>query len=212
MDEIINGDCLEVMNSFPDQSFDLVYADPPFNAGNIGTYSRTYDQYTDDLPPIDYAAFCSAWFSEARRVGKKLIITPGVGNIGLYPNPYWCAVISKPSSPSFNRMGGFNCWEPLFVYDKPVPGARLPRDLVVFDSQNFIKDGRDEHPCPDNLEMVKWIVTTWSEEGQSVLDPFVGSGSGAVAAKHLKRQYVGIDVSRKYCEIARDRLAQDLLF
>src|SRR3990167_5971658 len=206
-DKIIQGDCIEVMRGFPDKSFDLVYADPPFNTQNsIGWYSRSYDgQKNDALSPEEYVDFCKSWFTEARRVGKRLIITPGVVNICLYPNPLWCVVISKPSSPSFNRLGGFNCWEPLFVYDKPITGKRLSRDVVVYDSQNFDKTP-NFHPCPDNVEMVRWIVNTWSKEGETVLDPFLGSGSSLLAAKMLKRNGIGIEMSQEYCNMSRKRI------
>ncbi len=207
---IYHGNCMKIMNSL--NLVDLVYADPPFNTKNaIGWYNRQYgDNSNDDLSPEKYAKFCKDWFSLARKIAHKILITPGVGNIGLYPNPLWCVVIDKPSSPSFNRMGGFNCWEPLHVYDKPI--GKLLRDVVRYDSQNFIKDGREKHPCPDNLDMVKWIIGTWTNEGDIILDPFLGSGSTVIAAKQLGRKAIGIEINKEYCDIAIERLKQEVLF
>jgi DNA modification methylase len=50
-----------------------------------------------------------------------------------------------------------------------------------------------------------------SKESDLILDPFLGSGTTAVAAKQLKRNFIGIEISPKYCEIARGRLRQELL-
>lgn len=55
-------------------------------------------------------------------------------------------------------------------------------------------------------------INLLSYEGDVVLDPFNGSGSTTLAAKLLKRNYIGIDISAKYCEIARERLRQETLF
>lgn len=200
------GDCLEIMKDIPDKSVDLVFADPPFNTKNdIGWRHKNYGpKGNDNLSEEEYQKFCMEWWEEARRIGKRLAFTPGVGHIGRYPNPLWCIKIDKPSSPSFSKLGSFNCWEPLFVYE--VPFKKILRDERTFDSQNFARDGREKHPCPDNPQMVEWIIDTWSRVQEIILDPFLGSGTTAVACEKLGRRWIGIEISEKYCEIARKRI------
>jgi len=192
-------------------SVGLIYADPPFNTKDkIGWRNRKYKGIgNDNLTEDDYRAFCSSWYQAAKLVTDRIVTTPGIAHLALYPPAIWCVAISKPSSCAFNRLGGFNCWEPLLVYGKPV--QRIPRDLVVYDSKNFIKDGCHKHPCPDSLDMVKWIIATWSHPDELVLDPFLGSGTSAVAAKQLGRRFVGIEIEEGYCAIAKQRLSQECL-
>lgn len=64
-----------------------------------------------------------------------------------------------------------------------------------------------EHPAVFPLKLAEDHVRTWTEEGDLVLDPMCGSGMVPIAAKKLKRTYVGLDVSAEYCELSRKRLA-----
>lgn len=204
--QIFHGDCRDILPSLP--KVDLAYLDPPFNTHNsIGRYSRQYQN--DNMSDSEYRQFCLECLGLAREHSQRLLVTPGVGNIGIYPVAIWCIVIDKPSSPSFNRFGGFNCWEPLLVYDKPV--KRIPRDVVRFDSLNHIKDGRENHPCPDNHNMCEWIVDTWTLPGETIIDPFTGSGMMLFAAKKLGRKAIGIEIEEKYCEIAAKRMSQTVM-
>lgn len=209
--EIYCGDCLEIMPLLKDQKIDLIYADPPFNTKNdIGLLHRKYDgPGGDNLTEQDYDDFCKSWMARAIALSENILLTPGLANVNRYPNPIWHIAISKPSSCAFNRFGGYNVWEILSIYAKPK--KRIPRDLVVFDARNFIKDGGHKHPCADNLDMVKWIVDTWTLEGETILDPFVGSGSLALAAKTLHRKFIAIDICDNYCDLTKQRLAQEML-
>ena len=66
---------------------------------------------------------------------------------------------------------------------------------------------------PDAIARIKKSVELLdAKEGMTVLDPFAGSGTSLVSAKRLGRKYIGIELSQKYCDIANERLAQDLLF
>ena len=62
------------------------------------------------------------------------------------------------------------------------------------------------------IDLVKDHIISWSNEGDLVYDPFMGSGTTLVAAKRLGRQAIGIEIVERYCEIAAKRLAQDFLF
>lgn len=69
-----------------------------------------------------------------------------------------------------------------------------------------------KHPAMFPEKLAADHIISWSNEGDLVLDPFNGSGTTTKMAKHLGRQFIGIDISEEYCEIARKRLSQDLLF
>ena len=68
------------------------------------------------------------------------------------------------------------------------------------------------HPAPFPFQLAADHIKTWSNEGDIVLDPFAGSGTSCAAAKYLKRNYIGIEISQKYCEVACKRLSQEMLF
>jgi site-specific DNA-methyltransferase (adenine-specific) len=69
------------------------------------------------------------------------------------------------------------------------------------------------HPCPKPLGAWKAILLRVCPlEGSTVLDPFMGSGTTLRAAKDLSRQAIGIEMSERYCEVAANRLAQEVLF
>jgi len=68
-----------------------------------------------------------------------------------------------------------------------------------------------DHPCPRKLKHVQWLVRWWSAPTDTVLDPFMGSGTTLLAAKGLGRRAIGIEVWEPYCEIAAKRLAQGVL-
>lgn len=73
------------------------------------------------------------------------------------------------------------------------------------------REGSSEHPCPKPEEFMRWLVGRVSLPGQTVLDPFMGSGSTLRAAKDLGRRAIGIEIEERYCEIAVKRLAQGVL-
>lgn len=70
------------------------------------------------------------------------------------------------------------------------------------------KKRRDEHPCQLPIHLLERLLLMSSDEGDVILDPFIGTGTTAVAAKKLGRKYIGIDIDSKYAEITNRKLEQ----
>lgn len=68
------------------------------------------------------------------------------------------------------------------------------------------RHNKTEHPAVFPVRLAMDHIRTWSNEGDTILDPFIGSGTTALAALKLGRNYIGFDISEEYCEIARNRL------
>lgn len=96
----------------------------------------------------------------------------------------------------------FGAWPPSRVAARVIPGESR------FTSNKRLRVG---HPAARKLDHAKWVCQWWTAEGDTVLDPFVGSGTTLVAAKHLGRRAVGIEIVEKYAEIAALRLSQEVL-
>lgn len=208
---IFNADCLDIMKQMPEKCVDLTMADPPYNAKDIGPNKRVYIEGQMQLPIKEYKLFCENWFQGAFPVSENIILTPGISNICYYPQPFWVLCWHKPAAVSFNRLGGYNAWEPIFIYGKTASGERLGQDYILFNTLNFNKGPEKNHPCPKPLGLWSLLISKFTKSGDIILDPFLGSGTTAVAAKQLGRKYIGIEISEAYCKIAVQRLAQEIL-
>ncbi|MCH8325229.1 MAG: site-specific DNA-methyltransferase [Bacteroidetes bacterium] len=67
------------------------------------------------------------------------------------------------------------------------------------------------HPTQKPVKLFEYLIKTYTNKNDLVLDTCIGSGTTAVAAKHLKRNFIGIEISEEYCEISRQRLRQEIL-
>lgn len=193
------------MREFKDKEFDLCLTDPPYNAKHIGPNKREYSLGQMQLPEAEYKLFCKTWFDEAIRISRSLVFTPGIANTHNYPQPFWQVAWHKPASVSFNRMGGFNAWEPIFCYGE-VTKARLGQDYIKFNTLNFNKGLEKKHPCPKPLGLWKFLITKFSKEGEIIIDPFHGSGTTGKGCLELKRRFLGIDINPNYVDIADKRI------
>ena len=114
------GDCLELLPEMP--KVDLVFADPPFGVGENGKMGIRQLRYGNNGSSAEgdkFEQFCLSWFALARKQTERLLVTCGTKNIWQYPEALWLMIVSKPSACCFSRLGGFNVYEPLLVYDKP---------------------------------------------------------------------------------------------
>jgi site-specific DNA-methyltransferase (adenine-specific) len=79
--------------------------------------------------------------------------------------------------------------------------TNYPNNLLYFDCEK-----KYVHPTQKPLELIKYLVLTYSNEGDLVLDSCMGSGTTGVACKELNRNFIGIEIDSKYFEIAKERV------
>ena len=89
-------------------------------------------------------------------------------------------------------------------------GRRYPRSVIKFshDQQrtNSSISNKDRHPTQKPLAALEWLVKTYTNPGDVVLDPFMGSGTTGVAAMQLGRNFIGIEAEAEYLEMAQRRM------
>jgi site-specific DNA-methyltransferase (adenine-specific) len=87
-------------------------------------------------------------------------------------------------------------------------GLKVKDDKIKANIWEYTNRNDTGHPAPFPLQLAKDHIISWSNEGDIVLDPFLGSGTTGVAAVELNRKFVGIEISPEYFEMARQRIYQ----
>jgi DNA modification methylase len=199
---IYHGDCREIV---PTIAADCVVTDPPY-AINL-EYSG---KFMDDA--IYLGELTKGVLAQLIASTERVVITPGVGNMYRYPEPKWVLCWFEAAG---NGSGpwGFCTWQPVLVYGKDPylqDGKGRRPDGRIFTSHVRSVDTGD-HPCPKPYDVMTWLVERTTRQADTILDPFMGSGTTLRAAKDLGRKAIGIEIEERYCEIAVKRLAQEVL-
>jgi len=184
-----------------------VLTDPPYNTNDIGKRHFKYKSGQERVDDDVYREFCQEWFAAVQSHTENIAFTCGISHIWEYPPAKWVFAWLKPSSPSFSKMGGYNVWEPLLYYGRY---RKVVHDTFTQVPLNFITAEWKQHPCPKPPPLWESILAVFSDPGDLILDPFLGSGTTAVVAKKLNRKCIGIEIEEKYCEIAANRCRQEV--
>lgn len=185
------GDCREVLPTLG--KVDVVVTDPPYGV------NFKYASYKDD--PAAHQDQCREWLALFRAISEKVLVFTGIENLFLWERPDWLACWHKPFSVSHSPFGANN-WEPIAVYGNP---GRNERQTDWFNGTFELLKGVD-HPCPKPLAAMLGAITISTKFGQTVLDPFMGSGTTGVACVKLGRKFIGIEIEEKYFDIACRRI------
>ena len=218
MNNLYLGDCLKVMQSIPDKSIDLCLTDPPYNiarknnfstmgrAGiDFGEWDKGFDlfSYIDQISRIlkkdgSFVVF-NAWknlgaiadYAETQGFDTKDMIRLEKSNPmprnrdRRYITDYECAIwfVKKGAKWVFNRQDS--------KYQRPKFVACIESGL---------------HPTQKNLDLMENLVKIHSNQEDTVIDPFMGSGTTGLACKNLSRKFIGIEKDANYFEIAKKRI------
>jgi site-specific DNA-methyltransferase (adenine-specific) len=211
------GDCREVLASLP--KVDAVVTDPPYGVG-LKTKTSDYRQsayfdagesmaasvtYDDD--PETIRNLIESVMPWVLANADRAVITPGARMMFSYPEPASVGAVFTPNGAGRSPWG-FQCSHPILYYGK---------DPYLADGKGSRPNGfrteqpnreKIDHPCPKPIEWMNWLVNRGTRHGETVLDPFMGSGTTGVACMNLGRAFVGIELEPKYFAIACKRIEQ----
>jgi site-specific DNA-methyltransferase (adenine-specific) len=212
---IYHADCREVLPSL--QSVDAVATDPPYgvNLGEANTGQerergrQIYSMFADTPEYLESVVIPS--FSAALSISKRGALTPGNRNAFLYPKPDDIGVWYHPAGSGRGKWGFVLAHLILYYGPDPRGGQKATASSCSWRDNLSVSGYLKVHPCPKPLKFAKWLVGKVSLEGETVLDPFCGTGTTLEAAKDLGRKAIGIEIEERYCEIAAKRMAQQVL-
>lgn len=188
------GDCLEILPLIPDNSVDLVLTDPPYgiNADKMqmgkGTKHKWDKKYKWDNKIPKQEIF--EWI----KLCKNYLVWGGNYFI-------------KYFEPTDN-------WE---VWDKKNDGRSFSEaEMALRKSEGKIRfirlhsnQGEKFHPTQKPIELFKQCLIKYSNQGSLIVDPFLGSGTTGIVCELSNRRWIGIEISEKYCEIAKKRISEE---
>jgi len=190
------GDCRSILSGIG--KVDAVITDPPYANGT------QYNGFADtELALGSLIASVMPWILEN---SKSALITPGNGNQWAYPRPDWTLAWITPAGVGSGPWG-FSCWQPILAYGSCpylASGQGRRPDIFIHTEKSEING----HLCPKPLGLMKKLVERATLPGQTILDPFMGSGTTGVAAISLGRKFIGIEMNAEYFNIACKKIAE----
>lgn len=204
INKIVCGDALELIKNLPNESIDIIVTDPPYGINKKGIKnSDSLETFYRIMP-------------ECYRVLKKESFFITFFSTKLLPqlfnnNPFsyfWQFVLYCPEA-SVRSPIGFTKYMSCFVFKKGNPKIiKWNKDIFLDTPSKMVEpdEGFINHPSPKPKRFIIELLKMFSKERDLVLDPFIGSGSTAVACKILNRSFIGFEIEKKYCKIAKKRL------
>ena len=224
---IYNGDCLEVMKDIPSGSIDMVLADPPY-----GTTACKWDTVIPFEPMWEQlkritkkngaiVLFGSEPFSSALRMSNikeyRYDWIWHKSNMSGFLNVRWVPIKAHENiSVFYKKTGAYNprakklekpikrndrgsdCYNRVDMNEQKLTG--YPKSILNFKSE------RGLHPTQKPVALMEYLIKTYTNEGETVLDFTMGSGTTLLAAKNIGRKAIGIELDKAYCDIGVKRL------
>jgi len=212
---VLNLPAEELLKKIPDQSIDLVVTDPPYNMDYSGRGKvNSFDGFlNDNLTPEEHTEWFDGILQEFYRVLKE-------------DTAVYIFIDFRNYARMFDIVKKYFTIKNCIVWDKCSIGMgqsyRFQHEFIIYAIKgkpklNFVKRNVSDvwhikrasgykHPTQKPLDIMMLPIEYSSKEEDVVLDPFVGSGTVAVACKALNRNFICSDVSKEYCDLSNERL------
>lgn len=232
LNKTIQGDCLEVLKTIPSEYVDCVITSPPYNKGYYDKHKRhstdtwrirnvCYGDFKDNLEPSEYIKQQVAVLSELVRIIKPegsifYCTKPVIANHRLvYPdfvfdfNVRQQIIWDRGASPQLAPIRWLPTTEHIFWITKSNVQPKFYRK-GKFNAEvwRIVPKPMKEHPAPFPEELAYQCMIATTDEGDIVLDPYMGSGTTALVAIKNNRNYIGIELNPEYIEVAQTRLSK----
>ena len=233
---LMKGDCLERMKEIPSGSIDMVLADPPYGTtackwDSIIPLEPMWEQLKRIIKPngaivmtasqpfttmlvasnIKQAKHFWVWIKE-RGTGFQVakyrpmmatedvcVFVNGRGALSTY-NPQMTP-LEKPRIEKFARSKSGSSPIANMIQGERIVTERYPVNTLIFK-----RDKSKIHPTQKPVSLMEYLIKTYTNEGETVLDFTFGSGTTGVAAKNLNRKFIGIELDDHYFEVAKNRI------
>ena len=202
---LLLGDCLEIMPHL--DKVDAVVTDPPYGIG------FKYNTHVDDAD--EYPAFMSAVAKQATEITKSgglLFFFQGMKNASRFHEWFPGGFKIFAAVRNFTQYLPTpvqHSWDPVIWWSNGKSARRAiagQRDYHVGNTAKWIAQESNGHPCPRPLDTMEYLVRLSTDEGESILDSFMGSGTTGVACVKLGRRFIGIELDEGYFNIACERI------
>jgi site-specific DNA-methyltransferase (adenine-specific) len=223
------ADCMDILPQLPDKCVDLVLTSPPYNTGghsagyhpNSTTGDSFYVEYSDNLTNEEYIDFLAARITETIRVSRYAfwnmqmlsgnkeailmllyVFRKNLKDISIWRKQAVSQVQKGRTAKGFEFVFMFGNDDTMtFDYNGFPDNGYVPNVVEVYKTESI-----PSHHATFPVNLARYFVSHFTKEGDIVLDPFLGSGTTAVACKRLGRKWVGVEISEEYCRIAKDRI------
>lgn len=232
MIKLMHGDCLVRMKEIPDASIDMILCDLPYGTtknkwDSVISFSDLWVEYKRVIKDNGVIAlFCDGFF-----MAQLMLSEPEIWRYNLiwdkqkgcdylnanrkplksheeiaifykkkptYNKQYW---YSTPYKKTKNGSLSSNYGMRGVTFSESQDGKRCPLSIL-----SFPKDGDRVHPTQKPVALCEYLIKTYTNEGDVVLDNCMGSGSTGVACRHTDRSFIGIELDREYFKVAKQRI------
>lgn len=219
--DLRKGDCLEVMKTIPDNSIDLVVTDCPYKIVQGGCTNKavilkcsTEQQLKKGTLFKENDIEFKDWLPDLYRILKQdthCYIMINARNLKQLQQEaekagfkFQNILVWKKNNATPNRYYLNNCEFILMLRKGKAKNINNMGTKNVLEIPNII--GNKKHPTEKPVELMKILIENSSNEGNIVIDPFMGVGATGIACKELKRNFIGIELDETYFNIAKDRI------
>ena len=233
LNKIICGNAIDIMKEMPDGSVDLVITSPPYNLKNStgngmkdgrggkwanAALQKGYSHHDDCMPHAEYVKWQRGCLNEMLRLipedgaifyNHKWRVQGGLlqdRNDILSGFPVRQIIIwQRAGGLNFNAGYFLPTYEVIYLIAK-TKFKLAPKANAYGDIWEIPQEMKNGHPAPFPVKLIDRIVS--STNSKIILDPFMGSGTTAISAINFERDYIGIDISPEYCEMAEKRIKE----